>query len=162
MTTLAMPFYALATIPLIRELSNQSSVKQVWYADDSSATGKFLDIRKWWDSLTVRGPSYGYYANNSKTWLIVKPSVEASAKEIFKNTGINITTEGRPYLGSPLSQLSYIKEFVNQKITTGQSSILTLTDIASSQPHAAFAAFTHSLSSHWLFLCRTTLTVVLF
>ena len=30
---LAMPFYALATIPLIQRLPN--SVVQVWYADDA-------------------------------------------------------------------------------------------------------------------------------
>ena len=103
-----------------------------------------------------RGPSYGYFANSIKTWLIVKPSVEASAKEIFKDTGINITSEGRPYLGSPLGLQSYVEDFVNQKVTTYQSSVLTLTNLASSQPHVAFAAFTCSLSSQWLYLCCTT------
>ena len=71
-----MPFYALATIPLISELSTQSSARQVWYADDSAAIGKLPDIQKWWDSLMERGPSYGYFANSLKTWLIVKPSVD--------------------------------------------------------------------------------------
>ena len=34
---LAMPFYALATIPLIRELSEKCSARQVCFADDSAA-----------------------------------------------------------------------------------------------------------------------------
>ena len=34
---LAMPFYAMATIPLINKLGENSTTKQVWYADDASA-----------------------------------------------------------------------------------------------------------------------------
>jgi hypothetical protein len=41
---LATPFYALATIPLIHKLSVQSSAKQVWYADDSSAIGRLISL----------------------------------------------------------------------------------------------------------------------
>ena len=42
---LAMPIYALATVPLIRELSSTSDAKQVWYANDSAAFGKISSIR---------------------------------------------------------------------------------------------------------------------
>ncbi len=43
---LAMPFYALATRPLINTLtSDVPNVKQVWYADDATATGKISDPR---------------------------------------------------------------------------------------------------------------------
>ena len=41
---LAMSFlYALATVPLIKELSSVN-VQQVWYADDSAAVGSLEDI----------------------------------------------------------------------------------------------------------------------
>ena len=41
---LAMPMYALATIPLIRKLKNLvSDVNQVWYADDASGAGRVTD-----------------------------------------------------------------------------------------------------------------------
>ena len=99
---LAMPLYALSTVPLIRELSTQSRAKQVWYADDSAAVGAVSDIKQWWDSLLVHGPSYGYHVNNSKTWLVVKPEAEAEARETFLDSQINVTIEGRPYLGAPL------------------------------------------------------------
>ena len=46
---LAMPMYAVATIPLIKELQQQ--VKQVWYADDASAGGKIDMLQEWWKSL---------------------------------------------------------------------------------------------------------------
>ena len=36
---LAMPLYALTTVPLIQKLSSSSQVIQTWYADDTSAAG---------------------------------------------------------------------------------------------------------------------------
>ena len=42
---LAMPFNALATIPLIRKLL--APVTQIWYADDSAACGKISTLRAW-------------------------------------------------------------------------------------------------------------------
>ena len=39
---LAMPMYALATIPLINQLGDPSNIIQVWYADDASAAGASL------------------------------------------------------------------------------------------------------------------------
>jgi len=46
----AMAMYALATRPLIQALSNETAndeVKQVWYADDSSAVGSLAGVNKW-------------------------------------------------------------------------------------------------------------------
>ena len=37
---LAMPFYVLATVPLIMELSVQGSAKQIWYADNFAAISR--------------------------------------------------------------------------------------------------------------------------
>ena len=58
---LAMPLYAIATLPLIRSLN--ADVKQVWYADDASACGKIQALRSWWDKLVSTGPAYGYNVN---------------------------------------------------------------------------------------------------
>ena len=41
---LAMPMYALGTIPLINALSDDH-IKQVWYADDATACGRLMDVR---------------------------------------------------------------------------------------------------------------------
>ena len=46
----------------------------------------------------VSGPPLGYFPNPQKCWLIVKPEKERPAKEIFSETTINITTEGRKHL----------------------------------------------------------------
>ena len=42
---LAMPMYAIATIPLFNRLSEDA--KQVWYADDAAALGTTEQLRVW-------------------------------------------------------------------------------------------------------------------
>ena len=78
---LAMPMYALATVPLIKGLT--STVKQTWYTDDAAATGKIASLQTWWDEISRLGPSYGYYANGSKTWLVTKEEFKLEAEEVL-------------------------------------------------------------------------------
>ena len=151
-----MPIYALAMVPLIRELSTFAKTRQVWYADVSVAAGKISDIQQWWDILTSRNPSFGYFASAKKTWLLVKESSLSMGRDLFNATEVNVTTEGRPYLSAPLGTLQYSEGFVEAKVDTWRTVILSLTETASSQPHAAYSAFTHGLSNLWFFLRRTT------
>ncbi len=58
---LPMSFYAMGTIPLIKELHEKSEIRQVWYADDATEVGSVLALRDWWDVINSRGPDYGYY-----------------------------------------------------------------------------------------------------
>ncbi len=150
---LAMPMYAIATIPLIRSLP--SDVEQVWYADDASASGRSSNLRTWWDELLSVGPAYGYHANAPKTWLITKPEHLASAQAAFAGTQVNITSEGRPYLGVPLGSEEYCSQFVRQKVLDWCTGLGTLSSIAVTQPHAAYAAATHGLAGKWNYLSRT-------
>ena len=65
----AMAMYAIGTKPLLDKLMSvvdKQICKQVWYADDSASGGKIMEIRKWWQELTVTGPKYGYYPNAKK------------------------------------------------------------------------------------------------
>ena len=150
---LAMPFYALATMPLITKLSD--SVDQTWYADDAAATGKISCLRSWWDDIIMHGPSFGYFANASKTWLVVKPGLQEEASTIFGDTNVKITCEGRPYLGSALGCHSYTSEFVTGKVEKWTKELKSLAKIAASQPHAAYAAYTHGMVSKWSYISRT-------
>ena len=114
---LAMPFYALATRPLIDSLTQDfPDVKQIWYADDATAASKLSVLRKWWEKLLTIGPSFGYFVNPSKTWLVTKDGHVGLASEIFGDTSVNITTQGRPVLGSPVGKPDYILHFVTQKV----------------------------------------------
>ena len=63
----------MPTIPLINRLNGEAL--QVWYADDAAAVGKISSLHEWWNKLSSLGPSYGYFTNASKTWLITKKSI---------------------------------------------------------------------------------------
>jgi len=145
-----MAMYGLATISLIRRLNGPC--KQVWYADDSAAFGSLEYLRSWWD----RGPSYGYFANPPKAWLVTKDSYLQNAVKIFAGSGVNITPNGRPYLGAALGSPDFIEEHLRSKVGEWTSSITLLSEIAKSQPHAAYSALVRGLSSRWSYLSRVT------
>ena len=153
---LAMPMYVIATLTILHRLNDpDSSTSQLWYADDATATGSLSHIRSWWDKLVSIGPSYGYHANPSKTWLVTKEVHFSNAVNTFQDSHVNITAEGRSHLGAALGTQSYVSQFVNTKVQQWCNELKTLSSIASTQPHAAFAAFTHGVSSKWTHLICT-------
>jgi len=152
---LAMAMYAIATIPLIHKLGRLSQVKQVWFADDASAGGQLHQLKHWWDKMEEIGPDFGYYANATKSWLIVKEEHTARAAELFQGTDVQITNEGQRHLGAALGSRTFVETYVTGKVQEWVREIEQLAAIASSQPHAAYAALTHGLSSKWSYLSRT-------
>ena len=60
-----------------------------------------------------------------------------------------------PYFGAAIGTSSYIQNSVSEKVQIWTEEVKLLSKIAEAQPHAAYCAFTHALSSRWLFLCRT-------
>ena len=87
----------------------QMLLKYGTYADDASAAGGLTSIRSWWDNLSSLGPAFGYFTNASKTWLITRDSLLVKAKEIFQDTQVKITTQGRPHLGAPLGSQEFVE-----------------------------------------------------
>ena len=140
---LAMAMYALATVPLIHLLSNNSpDVKQAWYADDATGPGSCEKLRHWWDEIVRLGPAYGYHPNSSKTYLIVKEEHESKAKELFADTDVHITINGKRHLGAAIGAKSFTEEYVSRKLGEGVNEIKSLSTIAITQRHAVYAAFT--------------------
>ena len=90
-THFAMPFYALATVPMIKKLT--ARVTQVWYADNAVACGKISDLREWWNQVSSLGPSFGYFPNANKTWLVTKQQYCSIGREIFSDTTVNVTSD---------------------------------------------------------------------
>ena len=151
---LAMAMYTLAVVPLLHAIATQRAL-QVWFADDASAGGRLLALRSWWDALVILGPRYGYYPNAGKTRLVVKPDQSAEAESVFANTGVQITTEGRPCLGTPLGQPFFKKAFLERKVRSWVDEIERLATIAECHPQAAYCAVTHGLVGRWTYAVRT-------
>ena len=107
----AMQMYATGTRPLVDglgEVVDPQFCKQVWYADDSAAAGKTMEVKKWWDKLNTEGPKYGYYPKPSKTVLIVKNlEMVEHAREIFGGTGVEIALEGERHLGAVIGKTEF-------------------------------------------------------
>jgi len=155
--SLAMPMYALATIPLIKKLhSSLDDVSQIWYADDASAASTINKLYQWWTQLTSLGPKFGYFANAVKTWLVTKEEHISTATVLFANTSVQVTSGGRPYLGTAIGSHEFLISHVQEKVEKWSEELHNLATIAMTQPHAAHAAFTHGLSSKWSYLTRTT------
>ena len=153
---LAMAMYAIAITPLISKLMERCpNVKQAWYADDATGASTCSDLRSWWDELTGLGPLFGYHPNPSKTYLVVKEELKESATQVFADTGVNVTTEGKHHLGAAIGSHSFTEEYVSRKVQVWSEEVQRLAHVAVSQPHAAYAAFTHGLASRWTYLLRT-------
>ena len=150
---LAMAMYAVGIAPLTARL-RETQVQQVWYADDASAASELKQLRDWWDHLTRSGPDYGYFPNAAKTWLIVKEGMYIEAASTFQGTGINLSTEGKRFLGGALGSRSFVESYVATKVEGWKKELETLSEIAQTQPHAAYAALTHGFCSKWSFLSR--------
>ena len=97
----AMPAYGIGILPFLSLInpSSEENVKQLAYADDLGGGSKLTLLREWWSRVVEHGPKFGYFPKASKSWLVVKEDMLLQAEELFRDTGINITTEGRKYLG---------------------------------------------------------------
>lgn len=152
-----MSFYVLATLPLICKLLK--SVVQAWYADDACACGGSYDLRLWWDQVLQFGPHFGYFPNAKKTWLVVKEQFLDRARHHFSDTCVNVTAEGRPYLGAAIGSRPFIESYVSSKVTSWVTELELLASFAVTQPHAAFS---HGVVSKWLLLLRLFLMLYIF
>ena len=91
-----MPIYALATILHLKAMD----VEQIRYADDACACGKLGRLCQWWQSPCTVGLSFGYFVITSKTWLVTKEKLLPDAEQLFAGSGMNVTSDGCPYLGA--------------------------------------------------------------
>ena len=137
---IAMAMYAIGTLPLIQQLASSTQATQVWYADDSAAGGKLTQIRQWWERLCELGLGFGYFANPTKTWLVVKEEFYEEAVRHFNDTNIQITTEGRRYLGSSIGNEDFKEAFVRKKVEEWRLELKKLAKVARSQPQAAYCS----------------------
>ena len=81
-------------------------------------------------------PSFGYFANPNKTWLVSKEGYHKKTSTVFAGSGVSITSDGRPYLSAAIGSQEFIKEYVRCKVKTWSSDVAHLSKIAKSQPHA--------------------------
>ena len=77
------------------------------------------------------------------------------AKEVFQGTGISVTEEGKRHVGAAIGTQAFVQRYVIQRVSEWVNAIERLSAFAQTQPHAAYASFTHGLMSKWNYLKRT-------
>ena len=147
---LAMATYTLGVMPLIRRLNHLA--RQLWSTDDASAGGHLTDLMTWWKKLNQLGPAFGYYPNASKTWLVVKEEHLELAQELLAAHGVKVTTSDHKHLGSAIGDETYMDIFFQKKV----QKLNILSEIALTEPHAAYCCFIHGLKSTWNYSMHTT------
>ena len=90
-------------------------------------------------------PEYGYLPNPGKTWLVVKGEYMDEARDIFANSGVQITDQGQQYLGTPIGSEGFVEACVKQKVERWSEEVRKLGTFAKTQPQAVYAAFIHGL-----------------
>ncbi|XP_022802897.1 uncharacterized protein LOC111340333 [Stylophora pistillata] len=151
-----MPWYSVNTSTMIQSLRwHVPEVKQVWLADDSAGGGRVEDLNHWYKYLCEDGKKYGYLVNGSKSWLILKSQeLVDEAKWVFGDE-VNITTEGKRHLGAVIGSKVYRDHYCTEKVQGWKGEILTLAEIAKSQPHAAYIVFTKGYKSKFTYCMQT-------
>ena len=153
---LAMPWYSVNTSIMIQSLRTSTpGVKQVWLADDSAGGGQIVPLYNWYNHLSQEGKKFGYLVNGSKSWLIVKSDVLADeAKRVFGDE-VNVTTEGQRHLGAVIGSQEFKDQYCREKILRWKGELEALSEIARSQPHAAYTVFSKGYKSKFTYFMRT-------
>ena len=154
-----MPVYVIGITPLLEVIKPSTSddyrVKHAAFADDLGGAGELWNLRRWWDNIVIFGPKLGYYPNGSKLWLVVKPIKEEKARQIFRDTNIKVTTEGRSYLGGYIGNESGQSKYAEESVSSWCDQLTVLSKIARSEPQAAYAAFVSSFIHKLTYHIRT-------
>ena len=132
-----------------------------------------LNISCWpyWWLLRIFG---GFVTNVSSCCVHVrmcrrKKTAEGQARavrgalRIFDGTGVQITGNGADldhkaghrHLGAAVGSASFAEAYLDAKVASWVAQVERLSDVAATQPHAAYAAFVFGLRHRWTFVQRT-------
>ena len=139
---------------ILMQIGDQHN-KMVAFADDITAAGTIVALRKWWDDLLSVGPSYGYFSQPSKSWLIVKEKRLPEARERFDETAVQITVKGERHLGAVIGTDENKKDYMNGKIEEWTREINLLAEIATTYPHSAYSAYMNGYQYKLTYFLRT-------
>ena len=94
---------------------------------------------------------------------MVKPSRNADAEYVFSGTGVELTDDapnlehnaGQRHLGAAVGSAEYVAAYLDEKVARWSEQVHQLADVASTEPHTAYAAFVFGLRHRWTFVQRT-------
>ena len=79
------------------------------------------------------------------------------AEQVFEKTNINITSEGRPYLGAAIGGQNFTNDYLRDKLEEWSNELSSLEAAAKTEPHLTIIALFKVIESRWNFKMRTIL-----
>ena len=74
---------------------------------------------------------------------------------MFRGTGVVITDAGKRHLGSALGTDEFLNSYVQNKVSTWVGEMEKLSEIAITQPQAAYMTYTHVFLHCWSYIVQT-------
>ena len=100
-------------------------------------------------------PSLFSSQNASKSWLVVKAEQEQEARDLFANTGVNFSIEGRKYLGGFVGTTEGKENYVRELVEDWVAQLEVLAEVAKCEPQAAYSSFTSGFKHKLTYFIRT-------
>ena len=97
----------------------------------------------------------GYHPKAEKSWLVVKENELERAQEIFRDTGVKITVDGRKYLGGFVGKRDGTENYVLDLVKDWVEQLKLLSKIAKSEPQAAYSVFKTGFRQKMTYFIRT-------
>ena len=101
------------------------------------------------------GPAYDYYAEPSKSALVIKKRYLQEAQDIFADLQVKVVLTSS-FLGCCVDSTEGIRQYVTGKVNTWTKGVEQLAKAAKVYPQSVCPAFTWSLSCEWSYLQRVT------
>ena len=99
-------------------------------------TQALKSLKNWWTNIISKGGHFGYYVNEKKSWLLKNEALLETAANLFSDSKVNITAEGKMHLGAALGSSDFRIKYVFK-----YEELKTSSNFVKSQPQAAYPAF---------------------
>ena len=113
-------------------------------------------MKLWWDTLIQEGKKFGYFVNETKSWLIAKnDEIIDKETELFGVSTLKFTSEGKRHLGAALGSNNFREQYSQEKVRVWCQEMETLSEYAKTQSHAAYSAFCQGEIHKYTYFIRT-------
>ena len=117
-----MVAFTLRVTPLIQHIleitsSNKFYSKQMAYTNNFTVVSSIKYNKCPWEHLNLFAGFFGYYLKASKSYLIVKSQYLETVNVVFRNTKVNLTSEGMQHFGTVIGNYFYKEKYVNELVT---------------------------------------------
>ena len=151
---ISMAVHALGMLPMLSVITTLDT-RHVAFADDLTGAGTIDSLYSWWKKICEHGPSISYNPKAEKSWLIVKPEKLKLAENIFADTNINITVEGKRHLGAAIGKTEFKAKYIREIVQDWCMQIKVLSKVAKIYPQSAYCAFTSGFRQKFNYILRT-------